>query len=108
MSDGVGCGQSALQISRPSSQLKAVVLFLAFFSKLPMMGNQDGVVGSSMGGTSGRVGTGKVGRGMLNAPCDTPNALSTNYPVVQNQGETSLLNYSVAETGSADCKVFFL
>ena len=57
MSDGLGCRQSALQVSRPSSQLEATVLFLASSRKFLMLGNQDSGVKGSMSRTSGKAGT---------------------------------------------------
>ena len=60
MSDGVGCGRSALLVSRPSSQLEATVLFLSCLRKLLMLGNQDSGVEGLMSKTSGQAGTGNA------------------------------------------------
>ena len=55
--------------------------------------------------TSGKFGMGSAGRGMLNAPCGPSNTFSILHPVVQSQGQVSMLNESVADTRDADYKV---
>ena len=55
--------------------------------------------------TSGKFGMGNASRGMLNAPYGPPNTFSILYPVVQRQGQVSMLNEYVANIGDADGKV---
>ena len=45
MADGVGGGQSALQVSRPLSQIEATVLSLASSRRMPMLDKQYGRMG---------------------------------------------------------------
>ena len=104
MADGVGGGQSALQVSTPLRQLEATVLSLASSRTMPMLDKQDGRVGHQCIGLLGSLEWAVQAEGCSMHPM-VLHILSILYPVVQSQGQVSMLNESVADIGDADCKV---